>query len=589
MDRKKSPYENIINNVVKKELIEKKTSLTSTTNQLKTKEYQTDKRIKTTDLVVTSENSGNDATNLKPKIPFKVNLQLISCEQVMIKPSNKIISAALSKLPDTIYDLKKNSWIFRIEDYDFVVDILSKNNFLFEKIPKGTLSIATRKIPNENFPLKGNIYENLLNFQKEAVLFALNRNGRVLLGDDMGLGKTIQALAIAYFYYNEFPLLIISPASLLSNWSEEIIKHLNLDATIVRSQADFGSRISIISYNHATTMSNIITDMKFKVIICDECHSLKSMASKRTRLILPILQMASRLIMISGTPAESRPLELYPIFCALDKSLFPSFYIFGNRYCNGHKIGDFYDYSGCSHAKELSIILEKAFMIRRMKNIVLRDLPKKTRKQVFLEIDNFSNDQDKNFKSDYSNIIQEFAKAAEFKLPAIIKYLEKLSTLDKKIVVFCHHQMLIDGIENFCKEKWIGYIRIDGGTVVNKRQEFVKKFQNLENIKIAILSIKACSTGVTLTAGKIVVFTELYWNPGTLLQAEDRIHRIGQTNDIEIHYLLGKGSVDEHVWPYILKKLTVLESLGIGNEDFDYINDITKNLNQKTLDNFFKL
>lgn len=597
MDNNKSPYEKLINNVLEKDKsLFKREYKIDNSESIKTQHSNyIDKKAKITldKSYNKTQNSVKNQRNPKQNILNKVSLQLINSEQILIKPSNKIISSALSQCQNTNYNLKKNNWIFSINDYPMIVELLSKNKFEFEKIPPGTLKIAHRKIPNETFSLNGKIYDKLLDFQREAVLFALNRNGKVLLGDDMGLGKTIQALAIANYYYCEFPLLIISPASLLNNWAEEIKKHLDLDSIVVRSVNDFGNKISIISYNHATTMADIIKGFKYKIIICDESHNLKTQTSKRTRAIVPILQQASRLIMISGTPAESRPLELYPTFCALDKTLFPSFYVFGNRYCNGRKIGDFYDYTGCSNAAELSLIMEKAFMIRRMKNIVLKDLPKKIRKQVFLEVpmengheevDNVDNHMLAEIEK--SNIIQEFTKAAELKLPAILKYLKELIKKKKKTVVFAHHQILIDGIEEFCQEEGLGYIRIDGSTVVNKRQEYVAKFQNIEEVKIAILSIKACSTGITLTAGKIAVFTELYWNPGTLLQAEDRIHRIGQISDVEIHYLLGKGTIDEMVWPYIMKKLNVLESLGIGNEEFDYINDLTNDLKQKTLDDF---
>ena len=146
------------------------------------------------------------------------------------------------------------------------------------------------------------------------------------------------------------------------------------------------------------------------------------------------------------------------------------------------------------------------------------------------------------------------------KKASVISYLQKLLNLRKKILVFAHHQEMLDSIEEFYKSKNCEYIRIDGSTPSNKRHAMIEKFQNQSNVLVGILSITACSSGLTLTAGKAVVFAELYWNPGTLLQAEDRIHRIGQTDNVEIHYLVCKGTIDEMVWPHILKKLNVFSS-----------------------------
>jgi SWI/SNF-related matrix-associated actin-dependent regulator 1 of chromatin subfamily A len=72
------------------------------------------------------------------------------------------------------------------------------------------------------------------------------------------------------------------------------------------------------------------------------------------------------------------------------------------------------------------------------------------------------------------------------------------------------------------------------------------------------LSLTACGTGLTLTKAKVVVFAELYWTPGSLIQAEDRAHRIGKTGELEVHYLLGKSTIDERIW-YCLHSLVITE------------------------------
>lgn len=164
--------------------------------------------------------------------------------------------------------------------------------------------------------------------------------------------------------------------------------------------------------------------------------------------------------------------------------------------------------------------------------------------------------------------MRAFADAAVLKQGPACEHVLKLISHGEKIIVFAHHHTMLDGLEETAQVSNIQYIRIDGTTSSPKRHALITSFQDDPNVKLAILSIKACSTGLTLTAAKIAVFAELYWNPGTLLQAEDRIHRIGQMNDVEIHYLLACGSIDEAIWPLVLKKMNVLGSLGMGGAEF---------------------
>lgn len=511
-----------------------------------------------------------------PMVQLKVKISVTKNCKVCIKPSSKPLALILSKVSSASYDISENEWLIDPCDYDMVAKELIKNKFVFDKVPAGTITLAKKSISNKTYPLNGDIYDLLMDFQRESVYFAINRNGRILLADDMGLGKTVQALAIANYYSIEFPLLILCPASLCYNWYDSIRQFLNVQSSIIKEKSDFGERISIISYNTAVNYLEAISSTKFGVIICDECHYLKSTTSKRTKVLLPILQKASRLVLLSGTPATSRPVELYPILCALDKSLYPSFQAYGNRYCDAHKRGLFMDYRGCSNAVELSAVLEKAFMIRRTKDAVLGQLPKKFRRQIFLEVKKSNQikkpDADRFIgESPDNQIMLEYKEASITKQEPVKKYIEDLIEKDLKFLIFAHHKEMLDSLESTCVDKKVKYIRIDGSTLSSKRQALVEQFQKDTQTRVAVLSLTACSTGLTLTEGKAVIFAELYWNPGVMLQAEDRIHRIGQIDNVDIHYLVAKNTIDEIVWPKILKKLNVLESLGIGKNELKSI------------------
>lgn len=529
---------------------------------------------------------------------------------IWVYPTNKIITTALIGLKSAEYDDKSKMWRIPAEDYPSAYERLraairgsvlenrnlnggtaenSKENSIqpaldvIDRIPMGVVKLARKKMSEAEFAPYGKIYNYLLPFQMEGVIFGLKKGGRVMIADDMGLGKTIQALAIAEYYKIEWPALVIAPASLLENWAESVQKFLGVDANIIRKRADVGGgTIDIASYEMATKCNSEIRDQNYFVFIVDECHYLKNMNSKRCGVLVPIIRKSNRIILLSGTPALSRPLELYPIFQIFDEKMFASFFEYGKRYCNARKIRQWYDYKGASNTEELNFILTKMFMIRRTKNDVLKELPRKFRRHIILSPREKQNIDIK----DLSDISRLYKEAAEKKIDAVLEYLAGIIDKDIKFLVFAHHTQMLGAIEAFVADRNIPYIKIDGNVPVSARHRLVTAFQEDSDIRIAILSLTAASTGLTLTEGKIVIFAELYWNPGTLLQAEDRIHRIGQVDCVDIHYLTAKNTFDEYVWPKMVEKLNVLEKLGIGRQELKNVESLS--ISQELLEKFMK-
>lgn len=177
-------------------------------------------------------------------------------------------------------------------------------------------------------------------------------------------------------------------------------------------------------------------------------------------------------------------------------------------------------------------------------------------------------------------------RTAEVKLPAILEYIDDLIEAGHKMLVFAHHQSIMDAIEGHLIRQGIRSIRIDGKTPPANRQDLCSAFQGEPSLRVALLSVTAASTGLTLTAATTVIFAELFWNPGVLVQAEDRAHRIGQSDSVNVHYLLAKGTTDDSIWPLILRKLTLLESVGLGKNDFAAINKQEHDPAQMRLDRF---
>jgi SWI/SNF-related matrix-associated actin-dependent regulator 1 of chromatin subfamily A len=241
--------------------------------------------------------------------------------------------------------------------------------------------------------LPRHVRESLLEFQREGVLFALSRHGRVLIGDEMGLGKTIQAIAIASAYMTEWPLLVVCPSSMRSVWAHEIVRWLPqlvspADVNLIHSCKDaiYTCPVTIVSYDLFAKLSFEIGKQGFKVVIADESHYLKNAQAKRTMAIVPVVRQARRAILLTGTPALARPIELFNLLNCLHPNLFPSYLEYAKRYCAAHQGPFGLDTAGSSNLEELHLVLQKHAMIRRLKRQVLSQLPPKRRQRIMLQL-----------------------------------------------------------------------------------------------------------------------------------------------------------------------------------------------------------
>lgn len=206
-------------------------------------------------------------------------------------------------------------------------------------------------------------------------------------------------------------------------------------------------------------------------------------------------------------------------------------------------------------------------------------------------------------------IMQWFRKSAEVKIGPVSGYLLDMLEKDIKLICFCHHKVMMDGVEEVLNKNRVNHIRIDGSTSSKSRQEACTVFQNEPKFKVALLSITACATGLNLTAATMVIFAEMFWNPGVLMQvkrsiwarygillttiyhpsmqAEDRVHRIGQLENVNIVYLVARHTIDELMWPLISKKLDILNKAGLSRDTFENTaNPLNLDPDQRMMDEF---
>eukprot|EP00126_Sphaerothecum_destruens_P011009 Sdes_comp20839_c0_seq2m17519 len=432
------------------------------------------------------------------------------------------------------------------------------------------------------------LYESLTEYQKACIQTAIHFSGRLLIADEMGLGKSVEALCVAKYFEQDWPLLIITPSSLRFTWKKEILKwfpdmspdlifvvmdgKFNFSAACADPRKDAKKFVVITSYALFESISKDSELIRqFQMMIVDESHFLKSINSKRTKLISPYLKKAKRLLLLSGTPALSRPIELFPQLSCLDPKFFTKYHEFGIRYCDGKKSPYFggWDMSGHSNLNELLFLLTSKFMIRRLKSDVLKQLPPKRRQCVYLKVPSCPSNLKKmtlclslsEGPVPSASMMDLYRHVGGLKIKPVLNYLKDLfdSQEGGKFLVFAHHTSVMDSISEWLTAHSVNFIQISGKTNIKERETLCHRFQQDPECRVALLSITAAGVGLTFTAANTVVFAELYWNPGTLLQAEDRVHRIGQDHQcVSIKYLLGLGTVDEVIWEMIHRKIEVV-------------------------------
>ena len=525
------------------------------------------------------------------------------------------LDASLRTMEDCRWDKANSVWSFLISMHDQVIRTLQSGGL-------GGGCFHCKVEPVHAFPLRllghslrtrlreervDEIFQNipehlqkkLMEFQTRGVRYVIKLNGRGLIGDEMGLGKTVQALAVAAAFKDAVPVLIICPSSLKMQWAEAIHEWLRVTenhVSIVTTGKDTKSldnRFVIMSYDFVPKMCHLIKEKKFQMIICDEAHYIKNHKAKRSKEALPLLQQAKHVVLLTGTPALARPIELLQQLWAIHPQAVRSIKEYGDRYCSGGWVSQMYPgarYMGASNLKELHQVVTATTMIRRLKKDVLSQLPSKRRQQILLPITSAEQKQLKAMTSNLNElqdaleqnkgesifsgqfakrqqIVQLYLKSGEIKCRAICEYLSMLLEAEQKFLAFAHHTCVLDAMEKQLRAKKVKFIRIDGSTPSSKRQGLVQDFQEKDEVRVAVLSIKAAGVGLTLTSASLVVMAELDWTPGNLVQAEDRAHRIGQASSVNVHYLHMKGSIDDIIWQTLSTKLENVGTLLDGVED----------------------
>lgn len=408
---------------------------------------------------------------------------------------------------------------------------------------------------------------HLRDYQKRGAEWLLaHRQGGIyrggILADHMGLGKSLTALIAARAMQKLFdcPVFVVAPISLLDNWHREAER----------------AEVRIETFSWAK-LPKPLESSKY-VLVCDESHYMQNSESQRTKKALELAKHENCLAawLLTGTPIKNgRPINLYPLLCAVEHPLAADKWEYQKYYCNAHHnyFGkkSVWDTTGAAHLDELAIKTEDV-ILRRTKQECLTELPAKTRlyKPVDLESKEAAayQEQVQELVKDYRQRAKEGKVDAdaealvtlnylrkvgsEFKVGAAIALAEELLEQGQQVVLFTEFLESAKAIHAV-----LGKELLTGETPPQERQALVDRFQSGES-KIFVGTIKAGGVGLTLTAASNVILVDRPWTPGDTEQAEDRCHRLGQQNAVFTTWLQ-LGDIDRAIDSLLIQKQQRIE------------------------------
>ena len=493
-------------------------------------------------------------------------------------------------VPDTIQNVEKIKWI--MDRYPLEIRSKSIWHRKVRKVivpqKKWTRIEKLRKAtPGPQF--RG----NLLDFQREGLDFLLKSYGNALLADEMGLGKTVQTLAYLATEKQTFPVLIVAPLVTLNNWQRETQKFLKKrsrngkiseneypSSVLIRTgkAQELGKYdVYIINYDLLHKRIDDLSKLNIKTIVCDEVQHLRSKTTKKYTAVkkLAALESVKYRVGLSGTPIYNRGSEIWPIVDILRPGLLGTFDEFCEYFCYVNEKGKAIVLE--NKRASLGEELRKHVMLRRKKSDVLKELKDKVRYKELIDSDinyyqtelgkiwerleaeqkNATSAFDK--FSSYKRAIQSERQAAGVaKVPHVIEFVKNIMEIEESVVVFCHHKAIHELLHRSLSEYTPA--SIIGGQSDKERQEGIDRFQNGET-KLIIAGLRAGNVGINLSRARYVIFAELDWSPAIHRQAEDRLHRIGQKNTVFAYYLMGNGTLDDHVANVLVDKSYEIDAI----------------------------
>lgn len=407
-----------------------------------------------------------------------------------------------------------------------------------------------------------------------------------ILADDMGLGKTLQVLTYLLWHRGSKdksqPTIIVCPASLVYNWQSEIEKFtpcfsvaMVTGSAAVRKAIIDGSKacdILITSYDLLKRDVHVYGNKRFEAIVIDEAQYIKNHTTKAAKAVKAI--NAGVHLALTGTPIENRLSELWSIFDFLMPGYLGRYESFREDY--ERPITTSQD----EVARERLKRKIKPFILRRLKQDVLKDLPDKEENIVYSRLEGeqyklyqarvlqmkatLAEQSEVEIKTGKLQILSELTRLRQIccvpamvyenykgpaaKVDTCMDLIQSAVDGDHKILVFSQFTSVFPYLETAMDKAGIAYYKLTGATAKAERMALVRAFNTPgDETSVFLISLKAGGTGLNLTAADIIIHFDPWWNVAAQNQATDRVHRIGQKNTVSVFKLIARDTLEEKI------------------------------------------
>ncbi|MCK5783385.1 MAG: DEAD/DEAH box helicase [Desulfobacterales bacterium] len=445
------------------------------------------------------------------------------------------------------------------------------------------------------------------------------------LADDMGLGKTIQVLAFLSTFIAREPgrtSLLVVPASLLSNWEEEIRRFLpDLKYGMAHPGYEKGTgakqrimvqweRFDLVITTYAMVQRHEwMQKVPWRVLILDEAQAIKNPSTRQSKTVKKLL--SDTRITMTGTPIENSLSDLWSLFDFINPGLLGSPTEF-KAFLKDLKT----DPSGYGRLKQVV----SPYILRRMKTDrkIAPDLPEKVEMKTFPELSKKQRVLYMDFVHELEHRLEQSAHGIQRKglvLSALVKFkqicnhpdqylgtgefvpkesgkfirlkeiCETIHAKRERVLVFTQFKEMVTPLQAFLETVFhqSGCI-IHGSLNIRQRQQAIDLFQGKSYRPFMVLSLKAGGTGLNLTRANHVIHFDRWWNPAVENQATDRAFRIGQKKNVVVHKFITKGTVEEKI-DQMLEEKKQLSDKVISPSGESLITE----MDNKDLINLFKL
>lgn len=414
-----------------------------------------------------------------------------------------------------------------------------------------------------------------------------------ILADEPGTGKTTQTIA-AICATGCFPAIVVCPSSVKLNWEKEIkyaVRRPTVQVVRGRSGPIGQADVSILNYALLKGREQQIQELHPKVIVFDEAHELKeprAAHSHRASIATRLAAWIRRVILLTGSPLMNNVTELWRLLHMIDPQEWQFFDDFEMRYCkpqeddtkNAKRIVT--ARGRAEHLDELQTRVQP-LLLRRRKSEVQKDLPSMSRRSVLVDLDENDRAHYVAAERDVVAWLRKFGHDERARKAALTIGLAKLTMLRRiaaigkmrhavpeylkawfaapdaqPLVIFAYHRVVLDGLFPLCAHLGLKTVGIGGDEDINARQRAVDTFQE-GRAQVFICPIKAGGVGINLHRAADSLILERDWSPKRMSQAEERLHRLGQTRPVVATYLDAARTVDEHVAEVLQAKETLID------------------------------